>query len=74
MKKNIALIFAASSLFLAGCCTIHHTASWEYQTRYDLSDAELNKLGEQGWKVVGFAKDESVGPNHCDYVLERRKE
>jgi hypothetical protein len=73
MKKSIALIFAASILVLAGCCTTHHTASWEYQTRHDLSDTELNKLGEQGWKVVGFTKDETQGPNHCDYVLERRK-
>ena len=31
MKKNIALIFAAGTLFLAGCCTTEHTTKWEYK-------------------------------------------
>ena len=31
MKKSIALIFAASTLFLAGCCTTQHVTQWEYK-------------------------------------------
>ena len=31
MKKSIALIFAASTLFLAGCCTTPHATKWEYK-------------------------------------------
>ena len=32
MKKTIALAFAASTLFLAGCHTPHHAKSLEYKT------------------------------------------
>ena len=31
MKKSIALMFAASTLFLAGCCTTPHATKWEYK-------------------------------------------
>ena len=31
MKKSIALVFAASTLFLAGCCTTPHVTKWEYK-------------------------------------------
>jgi len=31
MKKSIALIFAASTLFLSRCCTTAHYAKWEYK-------------------------------------------
>ena len=31
MKKAIALIFTASILILAGCCTTPHATRWEYK-------------------------------------------
>ena len=31
MKKFITLTFAASTLFLAGCCTTMHVTKWEYK-------------------------------------------
>jgi hypothetical protein len=70
MKKNIALIFATGTLFLAGCCTTHRepasTATitrpetaptkWEYMTVVDseASGDKLSQLGEQGWEVISF--------------------
>jgi hypothetical protein len=32
MKKTIALIFAVSTLFLAGCTTASHASKWEYKS------------------------------------------
>ena len=61
MKKFVALTFAASTLILAGCCTVHqgHAATkWEYQIVYNLSD--VNKLAEQGWSLAAF----SLNPNN----------
>jgi hypothetical protein len=56
MKKSIALIFAVSSLVLAGCCTTHHVTHWEYKTVYEYSygkylDDSLNKLAVDGWMI-----------------------
>ena len=34
MKKSIALVFAASTLFLAGCCTTPHVTKWEYKVAH----------------------------------------
>ena len=31
MKQSIALIFAASTLIMAGCCTTLHLTKWEYK-------------------------------------------
>jgi hypothetical protein len=66
MKKAIALIFAASTLFLAGCCTTPQSAKWEYkvaapphapagagpQEYKDLTQAFLNDLGKDGWVLI----------------------
>ena len=62
MKKSIALIFAASTLFLAGCCTTHHVTQWEYkvvptsganrQEYPQEQEALMNGLGKEGWKFV----------------------
>jgi hypothetical protein len=56
MKKNIALILAASTLLLAGCCSTHHVTQWEYKTygaAYSSPSAvgDLNKLAAEGWIV-----------------------
>jgi len=71
MKKITALAFAASVLLLAGCCTTHQAAKWEYmQHSGQLSDADLNKLAGDGWSVVSA----SVGPGGgVFYVLKRHK-
>ena len=53
MKKSIALIIAASTLFLAGCCTAHHATTWEYQTVIDIG--QVNELANQGWTLAGFS-------------------
>jgi hypothetical protein len=67
MKKNIALIFAASALLLAGCCTTPHAVKWEYkvtsaphgpygttspQENRDLQQTFLNDLGKDGWVLI----------------------
>jgi len=74
MKKSIALTFAATTLFLAGCCTSHHAVSYDHAVYRDLSDADLNKLGHQGWRVVGFTKDETQGLGHTTFVMEKKGE
>jgi len=65
MKKSIALIFAVSTLFLAGCCTSHNATKWEYKVTQDpshlghtpqeireLQQAFLNDLGKEGWVLI----------------------
>ena len=31
MRKSVAVVLAASALFLAGCCTTPRAAKWEYK-------------------------------------------
>jgi hypothetical protein len=74
MKKSIALILAASTLFLAGCCTTHHVTKWEYQqipTGSMKSDATLNRFGDEGWSVVGFGTSQTSGNF---YIMKRPKQ
>jgi hypothetical protein len=78
MKKFIALLFAASTLFLAGCCTTHRTVSYDHVTvsydhviMRDLSDGDLNRMGYEGWRVVGFGKDEKQNAGHTITILEK---
>jgi hypothetical protein len=72
MKKSIALIFAASTLFLAGCCTTHHITKWEYKTSTDYGvqdDARLSKLGKDGWILVSctFAPKSQTQTSQDEY-------
>lgn len=70
MKKHIALGLVASTLFLAGCCTAHQAKHWEYmQVRGLQSDANLNKLADEGWSVVAFTETDT-GQR---YILRRAK-
>jgi hypothetical protein len=82
MSKSIALMFVASALLLAGCCTSHHVTQWEYMNLtitasmpdQSQSHPTLNELGKEGWVVVGFAH-ESGGPHENEYyryVLKRK--
>jgi protein involved in sex pheromone biosynthesis len=62
MKKTVALILAASTLLLAGCCTTHHVTSWEYKIvpKAEGSGSEwqknnealMNDMGKEGWIFV----------------------
>lgn len=76
MKKSIALIFAASILFMAGCCTTHqeHAATkWEYKimhySPFTPSNANLTveqtlaELGGKGWELVSW--------NNATYIFKR---
>ena len=49
-----ALMFAASTLFLAGCCTTpqHATAKWEYQKVWNFE--AVQNLSAEGWVLDGF--------------------
>jgi protein involved in sex pheromone biosynthesis len=71
MKKTVALIFAVSMLFLAGCCTTHQATKWEYKQQAGrLSDENLNKLADEGWIVVCYGND-TLGNF---YILKRHKQ
>ncbi|SPE61527.1 conserved exported hypothetical protein [Verrucomicrobia bacterium] len=66
MKKPTTLIFAASTMFLAGCCTTPHATKWEYkvadlphhrppgglQELRDDQQSFLNDLGKEGWVLI----------------------
>ncbi len=78
MKKSIALVFAASTIFLAGCCTTHHITQWEYKTLtgYNIeSGTGLNSLGKDGWILVGYAfvpkGQTQTGGDEYRYVFKR---
>ena len=84
MKKFIALIFMASTLVLAGGCCTHRVSQWEYKNITIIaSDPDqnpwLNKLGKEGWNMVGFAAQpqagQASGPGDLyefHYVFKRR--
>jgi hypothetical protein len=49
-------------------------SSIEYKTAYNLSEKELNKLGEEGWEVVGYAfsaRSETRSQDVFHYVFKR---
>jgi hypothetical protein len=77
MKNAVALTLAASTLFLAGCCTSHRTAVWQYETVGSLD--KVNKMAADGWVVVGFTTyvepaSSNQGPVTRDsYLLKRLK-
>jgi hypothetical protein len=80
MKKNIALGLVASTLFLAGCCTTHKTAHWEYKKVYSIEEA--NKAAADGWIVTDFSaysridsySSGSVSHDEEIYLLKRPKQ
>jgi hypothetical protein len=74
MKKSIALIFVASTLFLAGCCTTPHATKWEYkvaqvphgpfgttshQENLEIQQKFLNDLGKDGWMLINGIENET---------------
>jgi protein involved in sex pheromone biosynthesis len=63
MKKHIALGLVASTLFLAGCCTSHHSTAWEYKTSVEFNgqvtlDEKLNKLAVDGWTIQSITPEQ----------------
>ncbi|HOX59034.1 MAG TPA: DUF4177 domain-containing protein [Candidatus Paceibacterota bacterium] len=57
----MAVIFAASTLLLAGCCTTPRAGKWEYKVaspgglelRYPEGTQQfLNRYGKEGWVLV----------------------
>jgi hypothetical protein len=79
MNKAVALILAASALFLAGCCCPRHTAQWEYKNLMVIGgapdhDPQLNELGKEGWTVVAFQYLPGDSTHNTEYVyLLKRK-
>jgi len=73
MKKQIGslLLACAIALVFTGCCTAHHAGRWEYQTRDGLSDADLNKLVADGWRLdkADYIYKPDVWVSH--YLLKR---
>ncbi len=59
MRKAIMLLIVASGLLLAGCCTPHRAAKWEYKTVHSTSDEILNTPVAEGWTVIGFSASDS---------------
>jgi hypothetical protein len=70
MKKSVALIFAASTLSLAGCCTAHNATKWEYKVAQppsyvghthqeirELQQTFLNDLVKEGWVLINEKED-----------------
>ena len=74
---KLLLAVIASSTLLFGCGTPRHIEHWEYKTvtlnnNWPTPDAKLNELGEEGWVVVGFSRNEG-GSNNSTFVLKRHK-
>jgi hypothetical protein len=77
MKKALALTLVASTLFLAGCCTSHKTAQWEYKTQRlflgaDLDPGDLNKAAKDGWEFVSATPVPNDQNQSAIVVFKRR--
>ena len=78
MKKSIALIFAASTLFLAGCCTTPHVTKWEYKvtdmylSQQGALEKKINDLVADGWEFVS-ATPKPNDPNQSAVVVFKRR-
>ena len=47
---------------------------WEYETNYGfMGKHEMNKMGAQGWELVGFAETEIDGKKDWIFVFKRPK-
>lgn len=67
MRRCIALVIAASTVVLAGCCTTPRSAKWEYKVEDErkwvsrdsptpdwpvVVQRHLNELGKDGWVLI----------------------
>jgi protein involved in sex pheromone biosynthesis len=79
MRKTIAVMFAASTLLLASCSTMHEhaNAKWEYRTYRESPtatadfDSGLNKLAAEGWTVDRILQSDSP---YVTLLLKRHKQ
>jgi len=81
--KTIAkqwVLVSIGAFLLTGCASMHKTHAYEYKTyscSVDKSDeAELNKLGKEGWVLVGFTympAKQAGGPDEYQYVFMRHE-
>jgi hypothetical protein len=77
MKKLIVLLLATSTLFVAGCCTAHKTARWEYKTQTlylgaELNPGTLNANAKDGWEFVSATPIQN-DPNKVAVAVFKRK-
>lgn len=78
MKTNIKqlLIIGASGFLLAGCCTTHHSAQWEYKVVQDaIGRGGANEARAQRWEknqealMNDLGKDGWIFVSHSDGIL-----
>ena len=76
MKTKTAFLslLAASTFFLAGCCTTHSATKWEYQQVKGVTIDKVDLLADEGWTVVGFSQYEDGGIVKSSYLLKRPKQ
>ena len=76
MKNLVALTLAASTWFLAGCCTTQHAKHWEYKTETVFLDTQfgdkfLNQSSTDGWEFVSVAALPKDDNNRAVAVFRR---
>ncbi len=72
----MALVATLSAL-LTGCATSRKCTAWEYKNLSDPSDAELNALVAQGWRVqdteFSYYTHEGMVPRWASHYLLKRE-
>jgi hypothetical protein len=64
-SKASVILLLAVSLFILVSWTVYaqkngsSRQAWEYTSLLNGSHADLNKLGAEGWEMVGFSVDDS---------------
>ena len=81
MKTLLPLVLSVLWLFVAGCCTPHSAAAWQYKTVIintgsgsEKVDSELNRLAKEGWYLVSFSRTHDEGSNYSwSFVLKQKQ-
>jgi hypothetical protein len=71
----MSAVLGATIVLSVGAAVTGHKA-WEYKTAYNLSNEELNKLGEEGWELAGYCfspRSPSQANDYFRYVFKRAK-
>jgi hypothetical protein len=75
VKKTVASIFAATTMFLTSGCTPPHgqaATQWEFQVATNMTEA--NQMAEKGWSLSGFTQyADATGQPRTDYMMKRPK-
>ena len=69
------VVLVVCGLVIAGCVP---PTKWEYKAMtlpYSTHEAALNKLGEEGWELVGFSvvKGNPGSSDNSHYIFKRHK-